>query len=141
MKPYLLTRISSVLILIHAVLHTIGHLSWKTPAGAAYNEVVKQMTGPKFPVMGANRSLGEFFDGYGFFVTLALLLAAWFIWMASNLIENNPGIATRMLLPLTAFLFGLGIIEIIFFFPLAAGITLLAAILSLIAMFQLMRAD
>jgi len=141
MKPVILIRIGSILILIHAILHTIGHLSWKTPANAAYNEVIKQMTGPKFLVMGASRSMGEFFDGYGFFVTLALLLVAWFLWMASNLIENNPGIATRMLLPLTVFLFGLGIVEIIFFFPFAAGISLLAAILSLIAMFQLMQAD
>ena len=142
MKSKILLRISAVLIAIHAIGHSVGFLSWKDHVNATYDEVVKQMTGPKFPFMGASHSLGDYYDGFGLVITLALILCSWFLFMAANMTDDDHrSIATRMLLPLSAYLVGQGIIEIIYFFPFAAGLSLLAAALAIVVMFQLMRAD
>jgi len=142
MNPKILLRIAATLVILHSVGHTFGFLTWKDHVDATYDEVVKQMTAYKFPFMGATHSLAEFYTGIGFSITLSLLLCAWFLLMAANLSnDDHRSIATRMLLPLVLFLVGLGIFEIIFFFPLAYGLSLAAALLTLIAMFRLMKAD
>jgi hypothetical protein len=71
MSSKVLLRIASVLMFIHCVLHTIGFSGWKSDPDRQV--VVKMMTGPKLPFMGANRNMGEFYDGFGYASTIALL--------------------------------------------------------------------
>jgi hypothetical protein len=130
MTPKLLLRISSALIFFHAILHTMGQMQWKVAASPAYAEVVTQMTGPKFPFMGAERSMGEFFDGFGITVTIALLLVGCLLWALSDIAIAYGGAGLKLLIPVVVFLILLCVIEIIYFFAFAAVVTGLAAMLS-----------
>ena len=137
MAPKLLLRTSSVLIFIHAILHVIGQSQWKVASSPAYAEVVKQMTGPKFPAMGAERSLGEFFDGFGITVTISLLLVGCLLWALSDIALDYGEAGLKLLIPVVVFLIILCVIEIIYFFAFAAIITGLAAMLSTWAIVKL----
>src|SRR5260221_12106082 len=110
MKPKILLRIASIIMFLHDIGHTFGHLTWKQSPDPAKQEVIKQMTDNKFPFMGAVRSMSDYYDGYGCALTLALLLIAALAW---------------------------GIDELIFFLPCAAAFSLLSFLLTGIAIFQI----
>ena len=137
MKAKLLLRIASIVMLLHDLGHTFGHLTWKQSPDSAKQEVIKQMTDNKFPFMGAVRSMSEYYDGYGFAATLALLLIAALLWIASGVTEQNRVIVRRILVVVSIILLAWGIDELIFFFPFAASFTLLAFLMTSISIFQL----
>jgi len=130
MTPKLLLRIAAVLIFVHATLHTIGFTTWKTAPDPVEQEVVHQMTGHQFPFMGAIHSLGDYYDGFGYASSIALLLIAVLLWMASGEVLVNNSLAKKMVLVLSYALLLWGIDEVIYFFPFAAGITFAACICS-----------
>jgi hypothetical protein len=120
MGPRLLLRISAVLMFIHALFHTLGHLKWKTLSSPSYDEVVKQMTVPKFPFMGAVHSIGDYFDGYGYFITLAVVLIGCLLWALSDIAVQYPLVGLKLLIPITILIILLFLDTLIFFFPLAS---------------------
>jgi hypothetical protein len=131
-KIYL--RIAAVLILIHGVLHTFGHSGWKKAPDAAKHEVIAEMTGHSFPFMGVNRSMGDYFEGYGYACTLALLLIAFLLWVSS---AETGSFNKKIIAGISVCLLLWSADEFIYFFPFAAIITLLAALLSLAALFKI----
>ena len=134
MKPKLLLRIAAVLMFVHGVLHTIGFTSWKTDPDR--QDVVKAMNGPKFPFMGASRNIAEFYDGFGYASSIALLLIAVSLWVVSG--ELAPGsLAKKMALTLAVILVLWGADEIIYFFPMAAGMSFVSALCCFWAYFVL----
>ena len=137
MSPELLLRIASVAMLLHVLGHVSGHLRWKKTKDPAKQEAINRMTQQKFPFMGTRRSLGEFYDGYGYAATLAMLFVCILLWSLSGQTLANPNF-TRGLLPLVSvFLLAWGIDEVFFFFPFAAFFSLFAALLSAIAFFAI----
>ena len=137
MKPKLLLRIAAILIFIHAVLHTIGFSGWKNDP--ARREVIQQMTGQKLPFMGASRSMGEYYDGFGYASTIALLLIAFTLWVTSGELTSNTSLAKKVIMILALGLLSWGADELIYFFPFAAGITLLACVCSFWSLFGLAK--
>lgn len=137
MQSKSLLRISSALILIHAILHTLVHSAWTKNPNLMYQEVVKKMMGEKFPFMGVSRSISEYYDGYGYCVTIALLVMAVILWLISSAAEQNNALVKNISLTLAIGLLAWGVDELIFFFPFAAGITLLASALIFISVFRL----
>ena len=136
MKPKLLLRIAASLIFIHSVLHTIGMSTWKDTTDPVEKTVVDQMTGHKFPFMGAIHSLGENFDGFGYACTIALFLIAAILWVVSGEIGQRTGLVKKVVFIVAVSLIAWGVDELIFFFPFAAIITLTAAALTLISGFM-----
>jgi hypothetical protein len=128
MKPKLLLRIAAVLILIHAVLHTMGFSQWKQDPNPARHEVIKQMTGQKFPFMGTSRNMGEYYDGFGYSCSIALFLIALLLWIISGELSSNLSLAKKAIAVISFGLLLWATDELIYFFPFAAGITLVAAI-------------
>jgi heme A synthase len=80
--------------------------------------------------MGTVRSMADYYDRYGCASTISLLLIVALLWILSDLAERNARISARILLPVSLFLLFLGIDEGFFFFPLAAALSLLGALLS-----------
>lgn len=78
MKASLLYRISSGLLVLFALGHTIGFRrvepSWSADA------VVNGMRSVSFDVQGFNRTYWDFFSGFGLFVSVFLLFAAVLAW-------------------------------------------------------------
>ena len=141
MKPKVLLRIAAVVMFLHVVGHTIGAATWKQTNEPAKQEVIKRMVEQKFPFMGTVRSMAEYYDGYGYSSTIALLLAVTLLWILFGLAERNAVVAAKILLPVSLFLLLLGIDEIIFFFPLAAGMSLLGALLGGLSLLTLRKQE
>ncbi|HVS93131.1 MAG TPA: hypothetical protein VHE59_13905 [Mucilaginibacter sp.] len=134
MLSKILLRVAAMLMFIHAVLHTTGFTSWKTDPSR--QEVVKAMMGPKLPFMGANRNMAEFYDGFGYASTIALLLISVTLWMVS---ASDNSLAKKIILTLAVTLLFWGVDEIIFFFPFAACISWLSCLCTFIAFFSLKK--
>lgn len=130
MSSKVFLRIASVLMFIHCVLHTIGFSGWKTDPDR--QAVVKMMTGQKLPFMGADRNMGEFYDGFGYASTIALALIAISLWLVSTELTSGS-LAKKMILALGIGLAFWGADEIIYFFPFAASISWLSALCTFIA--------
>jgi len=83
MSASLLYRVSSVLLVLFAIGHTVGFRqvdpSWN--AGA----VATSMQSVSFDVQGFHRSYWDFFTGFGFFVTVFLLFAAILAWQFGSI--------------------------------------------------------
>jgi hypothetical protein len=128
MKPKLLLRIAAILILIHGVLHTTGFSQWKQDPDPARHEVIKQMTAQKIPFMGTSRNMGEYYDGFGYASSIALILIAVLLWIVSGELSANPSLAKKVIIVISFSLLVWATDELIYFFPFAAGLTLVASI-------------
>jgi hypothetical protein len=124
-------------MLLHDVGHTFGHLTWKQSPDPAKQEVIKQMTENKFPFMGTVRGMTEYYDGYGFISTVALLMIAVLLWFASNATAQSANLARKFVAVLSFGLLVIGILELIYFFPFAAAFSLLASVLAFVSYYKL----
>ena len=141
MKPKILLRIAAVLIFIHSVLHTYGFNTWKEAPDPVYKTVVDGMTGHTFPFMGAVRSLGNFYEGFGYASSIALFLIAIVLWLVSGEISRSENLAKKIIYAVGIALVAWGIDELIYFFPFAAAITLTAAVLTLLSGFMIKKSS
>jgi hypothetical protein len=83
MSASLLYRISSGLLVLFALGHTIGFRRVDPRWGAA--NVVVGMRSVTFPVQGFNRSYWDFFSGFGLFVSVFLVFAALLAWQLASM--------------------------------------------------------
>ena len=130
MKPKILLRAASMLMLLHAAGHTIGALTWKQAPNATIQQVVTSMLSNHFDFMGRSISLGAFFNGYGIIMIGVLVLLSILLWLLAA--EPNP----KIILLVSLFLLFMGICELVWFFPFAAAFSLLTGIITLYAYFK-----
>jgi len=78
MKASLLYRISSILLVLFAIGHTLGFLQIDPKWGV--DSLVQSMKSTHFNVSGAERTYWDFFVGFGLFVTALMLLASLIAW-------------------------------------------------------------
>jgi len=88
-KPTLLLRSASVLTLIHAILHTVGGVFGAPEHGPDEVAVLDLMRAQKFDFMGSLRSYGDFYMGFGLFVTVGFLLQAVLLWQLASLVKTD----------------------------------------------------
>ncbi len=128
MKPKLLLRIAAILIIIHSALHTLGFSGWKQAPDPVERQVIQQMTGHQFPFMGATHSLADYYEGFGYGCSIALFLIAAMLLIIANDLLFNMSLSRKVIITLGIALLFWGIDELIFFFPFAAGLTLVACV-------------
>ncbi len=89
MSATLLYRIASVLFVLFAAGHTVGFLKFQppTPEGLAARDAMNNVY---FEVSGARFSYGGFYVGFGLYVTVYLLFAAFLSWHLGGLASQNP---------------------------------------------------
>lgn len=131
MNSKILLRIAAGLMLFHTIGHTMGALSWDQPASPAAGLVIKGMQAAHFNFMGRYTTIASFYEGYGVIMIFMLLLISVVLWLLSG--ETGNALTVRLLIPLAVFLLLLAIAEFIYFFPFAAGISLLAYVAVLMA--------
>jgi hypothetical protein len=76
-----------VISLLFAVGHTLGGVKRWSPMGE--NEVLKAMETVRFDTMGANRSYLDFFMGFGWSISVFLLLQSALLWQMASLARSN----------------------------------------------------
>jgi hypothetical protein len=87
MKPVLWFRIASILLLIFAAGHTIGFLTFKaaTPDGQA---VWSSMNSVRLPMGKSSFTYGNFYIGFGLFVSALFILEAFLAWYCGRLVSQ-----------------------------------------------------
>jgi phage shock protein PspC (stress-responsive transcriptional regulator) len=137
MGAKLLLKISAVLMFINAIAHLAQHLQWKTATDPAYAEVVRQMTSQKIPVAGVVRSMGDYYDGYGYITAVFLVLLGVLFWALSDISAQYPAVGLKLLIPLDVFLVALVVNALIFFNPMAAAFSSVSTMICTWAIVQL----
>jgi hypothetical protein len=87
MRASILYRISSVLILLFAVGHTLGFR--KTDPAWGVDQTLAALKQITFVVQGFHRSYYSFYVGSGLFVTVLVLFTAVVAWQLSRLSETT----------------------------------------------------
>src|SRR6202041_3983572 len=82
-KPTILYRISSVLLLLFAAGHTFGFRQNNPEWGA--DAVLGLMRSVHFDAQGFNRTYWDFFSAFGLFFSVFLLFAAVLAWLLAGL--------------------------------------------------------
>ena len=133
MTTKVLLRIASLLMLFHLVGHSFGQNGWKKNNDPVMREVAHWMTAPKFPFMGVSRSMGDYFDGYGYTASVSLALFAVLLWLASVKVVTQGRAMEKEVFVLAIALLSFSGIEFLYFFPFAAIISLVAGLLTLVS--------
>ncbi len=89
MTSTLLLRVASVISLLFACGHTLGgRRSW-SPMGES--DVLAAMRAFRFETMGVTRSYLDFYRGFGFTLSVFLLLQTVVLWQLGTLAKRNGG--------------------------------------------------
>jgi len=83
-------RIAAVILLLFAILHTFGFLKFKPPSaeGLAVRDGMDHVF---FEIGGAKYSYGNFYRGFGLFITAYLAFSAYLAWHLGTLANSHPG--------------------------------------------------
>src|SRR5258708_9501409 len=130
MKPKLLLRIAAILILVHDIGHTMGFGGWKKATDPVEQQVIQQMTGHQFPFMGATHSLGDYYEGFGYGCSIALILIAVLLWLVSAELSSNTRLAKKVIITVSFALLIWAADEMVYFFPFATGLSVVACLCS-----------
>ena len=88
-------RVSAIISLLFAVGHSLGGMqSWSPTAD---NPVLQSMRTVHFDVMGVSRSYLDFYLGFGYSISVSLLLQAALLWMLSGVARNDAASARPMI--------------------------------------------
>jgi len=126
-------RIAAIFIFIHLLGHSMGHSGWDKPKDPRMQEVVDAMKSYEGQFMGASQSMADYFNGYSLILFLVLGMSVVQLWIASGIIDSNREITKKLLYPVAIAYFGFSIIEFVYFFPFAAGISFLAGLFTLLS--------
>ncbi len=118
MTTTLLLRISAVISLLFAIGHSLGGLKRWSPMGD--NEVLKSMETVRFDTMGANRSYLDFFMGFGWSLTVAMLLQSVLLWQLASLARTDAAQVRPMIAAFALATLASGAVAWRFIFPVPA---------------------
>jgi hypothetical protein len=118
MTTTVLLKISAVISLVFALGHSLGGLKRWSPMGE--NEVLKAMETVRFDTMGANRSYLDFFMGFGWSLTVAMLLQSVLLWQLASLARTDAAQVRPMIAAFAVATLAGGIIAWRFIFPVPA---------------------
>jgi hypothetical protein len=89
MKAAWLYRTASVLFVLFALGHTFGFLNFKPPTAEGL-AVRDAMSSVHFQMGGASLSYGNFYVGFGLFVSAYLFFSAYLAWHLARLADRLP---------------------------------------------------
>ena len=89
MNATLLYRIAAVVFVLFAIGHTFGFLRF-SPATADALAVKQAMVNVRFQIGGGSFSYGGFYRGFGLYVSVYLLFAAFLSWHLGTLARTHP---------------------------------------------------
>ena len=118
MTTTLLLRIASAISLLFTAGHSLGGLQKWSPMGD--NEVLKAMTAVRFETMGVNRSYLDFFVGFGWSISVAMLMQTVLLWQMASLARTNAAQVRPMIAVFALATLASGVLAWRFIFPVPA---------------------
>ncbi|AOP35705.1 hypothetical protein A0128_18790 [Leptospira tipperaryensis] len=140
MKPKILIRIASILMLIFVLGHSIGHFTRYNTADIRAINTITAMQMTKIPMEGVDKTYDQFYSGMSLNLSVTLLFLATLLWLLSNLVESNPKTVLKLLIPIFFCVFCFSITGFLYFFPVPTLISCLGA-LSILASIFLLRKE
>jgi hypothetical protein len=133
MTTTLLLRLASAVSLLFTLGHTMGGLKKWSPMGD--NDVLKTMTAVHFDTMGAQRSYFDFFMGFGWSISVAMLMQTVLLWQLASLARTRPADVRPMVAVIAVAALATGVIAWRFIFPVPAlfSLVLLALLVAAFA--------
>lgn len=143
MKPWIGLRAVSIAMFLFFLGHTAGTLIPQPSSGPAEDAAVGGMKTFHFDAMGWDRTLWDFWEGFGVSLSVFLLAFAVLAWQLASRSRNDPNPNPAGVRGLVATL-GLSIAAISalcwkYFFILPACFSLIAAVFALIVWISLRR--
>ncbi len=90
MKPAVLYKGSSMLLVLFAGTHTYG-MYYPPSRRATVDTVTFAMRNVHFDAMGFNRTIWDFYFGFGMLLTVFLLFSAFLSWQLGSQTQNSYG--------------------------------------------------
>ncbi len=118
MSASVLLRIASVVSLLFTIGHTFGGLKKWSPMGD--NEVLRAMGATRFDTMGASRSYLDFFMGFGWSISVAMVLQTVVLWQMGSMAQMNAAQLRPMIAVFALATLASGVIAWRFIFPMPA---------------------
>ena len=118
MTTAVLLRISAVISLLFTIGHSLGGTKRWSPMGE--NDVLKAMETVRFDTMGVNRSYLDFFLGFGWSLSVAMLLQSVLLWQLASLARSDAAQVRPMIAAFALATLAGGVIAWIFIFPVPA---------------------
>ncbi len=138
MKPTLLYRTASGLLVFFAFAHTVGMLKPSSPTPEA-SAVRASMDSVHFQFMNFNCSYGAFYFGFGMLLTAYLLFAAFLSWRCGDLVKKQTATVKVLAWPLFAIQVVVAILGWLYFFLAPAVVSTLAAICLALAAWKVQK--
>ena len=114
MKPSVLYRIASGLLVLFAIGHTLGFRQTDPKWGV--DSLVASMRTIRFDVQGFSRTYYDLFVGAGFFVGLFLLFAAVLAWQLGGLSRETLRLMPLVTWPLAMLFVGVTVLSWMYLF-------------------------
>ena len=95
MTRALLLKVSSVISFIFAAGHSLGGLQKWSPMGS--NDVLTTMSSVHFRTYGVSRSYLDFFMGFGWSLSIGMLVQATILWQMAKLTTDYPAAVRPMI--------------------------------------------
>ena len=92
------------------------------------NAVLKSMTDVRFKTMGANRSYLDFFMGFGWSISVLMMMETILLWQLASLAKTEPARLRPLIAVIGLATVGSGIIAWRFIFPVPALFSAVLAI-------------
>ncbi len=111
-------RLAAGISLLFTAGHTLGGLKRWSPMGD--NEVLRQMTAVHFDANGVSRSYLDFFMGFGWSITVAMVLQTVLLWQLASMARTNAAGVRPMIAAFALATLASGVIAWRFLFPVPA---------------------
>ena len=135
MNVVLWLRISSIVSFLFAVGHTLGGTKSWSPVGET--PVLAAMRATPYEVQGVSRTFLDFYRGFGYCLSVSMLLQAVVLWQLCAIARSNPSLVRPIVGSFAvASIAGVGV-SWFFLFPIPA---VFSAVLSVILVVTLLAA-
>ena len=136
MTTSILLRIAAVISALFTIGHSMGGLKKWSPMGD--NDVLRKMTDVQFDTMGIKRSYLDFFLGFGWSISIAMILQTVLLWQMANVARTNAILVRPMIGIFALEVLVSAIIAWRFLFPIPALFSL-ALLIPLVLAFAVTR--
>ena len=118
MTTTLFLRIASGISLLFTLGHTAGGLQKWSPIGD--NEALRAMTSFRFDTMGVTRTYFDFYMGFGWSLSVAMLMQTVLLWQMASIARTDTARVRPMIAVIALAAAASGVIAWWFIFPLPA---------------------
>ena len=118
MTTTLWLRIAAVVSLLFTAGHTMGGLKRWSPMGD--NPVLQAMSTVRFETMGASRSYLDFYLGFGWSLSVAMLMQSVLLWQMASLARTDAAAVRPLIAVVALATVAGGVIAWRFIFPVPA---------------------